>query len=130
MCRRVERVRVRWIDTDTSGRIHFTAAFRWLEIAEIEFFREHGLMDERERYPRRNVEAEYLRPLRFDDAIELELVLAHVGRSSLRFEWTGRLDGEVALRGTQTIVYVGDDGRPASLPDNVRQRLAAVDLPK
>lgn len=125
MNRRVERFRVRWIDTDASGRIHFTAAFRWVEIAEIEFFRERGLMDERERYPRRSVEAEFLRPLRFDDAIELELVLAHVGRSSLRFDWTGRLDGELALRGTQTIVYVGEDGRPASLPDDVRRRLTA-----
>jgi len=30
----IERSRVAWVDTDAGGRIHFTAAFRWAELAE------------------------------------------------------------------------------------------------
>jgi acyl-CoA thioester hydrolase len=35
-----EQLRVNWIDTDASGRIHYTAALRYFEVAE------HGLMRE------------------------------------------------------------------------------------
>ncbi len=33
------KTRIRFIDTDTSGRIHYTAMFRYFESAEIEFMR-------------------------------------------------------------------------------------------
>ena len=38
--------RVAWVDTDASGRIHFTAAFRWAEATETSLYRELGLIRE------------------------------------------------------------------------------------
>jgi acyl-CoA thioester hydrolase len=122
--RRIERFRVRWIDTDASSRIHFTAVFRWVEVTEIELFRDLGLMDDRDRYPRRHVEAEFLVPMRFDDEIELELSPGRIGRTSLELVWEARHAGEVAARGSQTIVHVDADGKPAPLPEPLRTRLA------
>ena len=59
-----ERMRVGWIDTDAGGRIHFTVAFRWAETAETGLYRKLGLLEEgRGDYPRRHVEADYLRVL-------------------------------------------------------------------
>ena len=71
MVEQVESSRVAWVDTDAGGRIHFTAAFRWAELAETALIRRLGLIDETwGDYPRRKVEAEYLKVLRFEDEIE------------------------------------------------------------
>ena len=39
----VFQTRIRFIDTDASGRIHYTAMFRYFESAEIEFLRTLGI---------------------------------------------------------------------------------------
>jgi acyl-CoA thioester hydrolase len=121
--RRHKRIRVPWVDTDASGRIHYTAAFRWVELAEIELFRDHNLMADRNRYPRRNVEAEFLGPIEFDDELDIELSVDRIGRSSLTFKWSARKVDEVVARGSQTIVYVDGAGQSTALPEAVRQRL-------
>ena len=36
--------RIRFIDTDASGRIHYTAMFRYFESAEIEWMRSRGII--------------------------------------------------------------------------------------
>ena len=122
---RQELIRVRWIDTDASGRIHFTAVFRWVEAAEIELFRELGLMDDRDRYPRRRVAAEYLLPINFDDEIVLNLQLDAAGRTSLSFTWEASRDDKLVARGDYTIVYVDEEGRPCPVRDELRSALSA-----
>lgn len=116
---------MRWIDTDTSGRIHFTAVFRWVEVAEIELFRDAGIMADRDRFPRRHVEAEYLVALQFDDEVELELMVERIGRSSITFGWHADVGGQTAVHGRQTVVYVDRNGRSTPLPDEVRRQLDA-----
>jgi acyl-CoA thioester hydrolase len=117
----VERTRVAWVDTDSGGRIHFTAPFRWAEHAETELMRSLGSLDDWADYPRRSVEAEYLVVLRFDDEIELELRPEHVGTTSITYAWEIHRDGELCVRGRHTVVHVGDDGRPTPLPTEVRR---------
>ena len=65
----VERLRVAWVDTDAGGRIHFTAAFRYAERAETALLRKLGLVDRLVDYPRRRVEADFRRVLRFEDEV-------------------------------------------------------------
>ena len=96
MAEHSERVRVGWIDTDAGGRIHFTVAFRWAEAAETGLYRKLGLLDEgRGDYPRRHVEADYLRVLRFDDEVEVRIRVESVGRTSI----TVRVGGRARRRG-------------------------------
>ena len=120
----VERTRVAWVDTDAGGRIHFTAVFRWAEAAETALLRSLGLLDEWGDYPRRAVEAEYLAVLRFEDEIEIELRPAHVGTTSISYDWEIRRDGDTCVRGRHTVVHVDRDGRPAPLPEQLRRALA------
>jgi YbgC/YbaW family acyl-CoA thioester hydrolase len=121
-----ERVRVAWVDTDAGGRIHFTAVFRWAELVEMGLYRKLGLLEEgRGDYPRRRVEAEYLRVLVFDDEVELRIRVESVGRTSIHFVWEGVHDGEVAIVGTHTIVHVDGNGRPAPIGDRERALLTA-----
>ena len=126
MAEHSERVRVGWIDTDAGGRIHFTAAFRWAEMAETNLYRKLGLLEEgRGDYPRRRVEAEYLQVLVFDDEVELRIRVESVGRTSIRFAWEGVHDGKVAITGAHTIVHVDERGRPAPIDGRTRDLLTS-----
>lgn len=118
-----EHFRVARADTDASGRIHYTAAFRWVDATEAALFRRLGLLADYGRYPRRNVEAEFTRMLAFDDDVEVRLRVDRVGRTSVTFAWTVLHTGEPAVAGRHTVVFVGPDGRSAPLGDHVRSAL-------
>ena len=124
MAETVYRARVAWIDTDAGGRIHFTVAFRWAEAAESTLYRELGLIGDRKGdYPRRHVEADYLKVLRFEDEVEVHLRVAKVGRTSVTFTWDVRHEGDIAIKGTHTVVRVDENGRPKPIDDRHRELL-------
>lgn len=119
-----ERLRVGWVDTDASGRIHFTAAFRWVEAAESSLYRKAGVFaDGVGHLPRRHVEVDYLRALIFEDEIEVCVRVASVGTTSITFEWQISHGGETAVRGRHTAVQVDASGQPFALDENVRNVL-------
>lgn len=122
----VERLRVAWVDTDAGGRIHFTAAFRYAERAETSLMRELGLIDRLVDYPRRHVEAEFHRVLRFEDEVEVAIRPERVGTTSITWAWQIFRGDEACVDGRHTVVHVGADGRPEPLPDDVRKLLRAV----
>ncbi len=97
----VERLRVAWVDTDAGGRIHFTAAFRWAEVAETALMRGLGLIDGWGSYPRRHVEADFRKVLRFEDEIEVRLRVDGLGTTSVTYAWTVSKDGDVCVEGRQ-----------------------------
>jgi acyl-CoA thioesterase FadM len=87
-------------------------------------YRKLGLLEEsRADYPRRHVEAEYLRVLVFEDEVDVWIRVDKVGHTSIRFVWEGVHDGEVAITGAHTIVHVDGDGRPAPIDDHERALL-------
>lgn len=126
MVEQVEQARVAWVDTDAGGRIHFTAAFRWAEAAETALMRRLGFVTgEWGDYPRRKVEAEYLKVLVFEDEIEVRLRVENVGRTSITYVWTIAKDGDPHIKGRHTVVHVDGDGRPDPLGDDIRAALDA-----
>jgi acyl-CoA thioester hydrolase len=120
-----ERFRVAWVDTDAGARIHFTAAFRWAEATETGLFRKLGVI-EGGAYPRRHVEAEFKRVLRFEDEVEVRLRVERVGTTSVTFVWDVLHDGELAIEGRHTVVHIGADGRPEPLDERTRDFLAGA----
>jgi len=121
----VERTRVAWVDTDAGGRIHFTAAFRWAEMAETAIRRKLGLLDEWGSYPRRKVEAEFLQVLVFEDEIEVRIRPERLGQTSITWAFEITRDGEACVRGMLVVVHVDAEGRPAPLTEKERAALAA-----
>jgi YbgC/YbaW family acyl-CoA thioester hydrolase len=119
----VERVRVAWVDTDAGGRIHFTAAFRWAEMAETGIRRKLGLIEEWGSYPRRKVEAEFLQVLVFEDEIEVRIRPERLGETSITWAFEIARDGEVCVRGTIVVVHVDVDGVPSPLTKRERAAL-------
>jgi YbgC/YbaW family acyl-CoA thioester hydrolase len=121
----VERARVQWVDTDAGGRIHFTAAFRWAEMAETGIRRELGLVEGWGNYPRRKVEAEFLQVLVFEDEIEVRIRPERLGQTSITWAFEITRDGELCVRGQIVVVHVDDEGRPVPLTDKERAALSA-----
>lgn len=119
-----EHVRVAWVDTDAGGRIHFTAAFRWAELAETALRRRLRLLDDWADYPRRSVQAEYLDVLRFEDELEIEIEAERIGRTSITWRWEIRRDGTLCVHGNHTVVHVDSSGCPAPVPEQVRSALS------
>jgi acyl-CoA thioester hydrolase len=122
----VERLRVAWVDTDAGGRIHFTAAFRYAELAETALMRTLGLVDRLVDYPRRRVEADFRQVLRFEDAVAVTIRPERIGTTSITWAWEIVRGAEVCVEGRHTVVHVDSDGRPAPLPEDVRERLATL----
>lgn len=120
----IEPLRVAWVDTDAGGRIHWSAVFRWAELAEHALLRRLGRdRDQAGPYPRRCAEVTYHRALVFDDEFEARLGVERSGRSSVTFGWHLVSRDELCVEGRHTVVHVGADGRPAPWPQFLRAGL-------
>lgn len=111
------RRRLAWPDTDAAGVWHHTTLWRWVEEAEAELHRDVGVIHHTFGHtPRRHVDAEFLRPLRFDDEVEVELTVTAMGRSSVTYGATVRHGDQVVARASMTAVLVVD-GAVTPWPD-------------
>ncbi|MFJ6561204.1 acyl-CoA thioesterase [Streptomyces sp. NPDC091412] len=114
---------VAWSDTDASGRFHHTAAYRWAESTEHALYRSVLPDIDIGRFPRRATAASYHRPLTAGDEYTVGLEVEHVGNSSITYTWTVTGPAGVCVRGEHTAVHVDADGRPAPVPQVLRERL-------
>jgi acyl-CoA thioester hydrolase len=123
----IEKLRVRWVDTDASGRIHYTAAFRYFEAAEWEFFRRLGLsLRGHEKifgFPRVSVSATFPAPLYVDDEIEVHIQPERTGATSITFALEVFREETLCISGKVTSVFIGGEGRPIAVPEPIRQAL-------
>jgi YbgC/YbaW family acyl-CoA thioester hydrolase len=108
--------RVEFSETDMAGIVHYANFFRYMETAEHGFFRSLGfsvVMDQFDPplgWPRVRAECEYRQPLRFEDEVEIHLLVSEKKFKSLSYIFKFRkLNGpapvEVA-RGSLTVVCV------------------------
>ena len=113
---RIQR-RLAWPDTDAAGVWHHSTLWRWAEEAEAELHRDLGITGHTFGHtPRRHVEADFLAPLRFDDLVDVEITVASVGRTSVRYEVTVHHDDVLVARAGFTAVLVLD-GRATAWPE-------------
>lgn len=118
--------RIRFVDTDASGRIHYTAMFRCFEAAEIEFFRAIGVLYEHRAmgFPRVHAECDYRTAIYHDDLLAIEVSVGKVGNSSLQLKFRAMKGDVEAARGNVVIACLDRATQKATpLPGNVRARL-------
>jgi acyl-CoA thioester hydrolase len=135
MPRAITRIRVPFVDVDSSDRIHFTAVMRYWEVAEHELMRNLGLpyaTTLREvAFPRVHVSADFRGAILFDDLLDVEARIAHVGRSSWTVTFTARHadagpDAPILAEGRMTIVAMDPaTERPTAIPDDLRAALTS-----
>jgi len=125
-------IRVPFHDVDSTGRIHFTAMFRYMEIAEHELRRSIGLPQATSfpniAFPRVHVSCDFRGAIRYDDKLSIEAHVERVGRSSWTVAFIARLIGEgasVVAEGQMTMVAMDTaTERAIPLPDELRAALA------
>lgn len=118
----VER-RVEWSDTDAAGHHHFTSILRWAEQAEFVLQERLGIASLVSGYcPRVHVSVDFRRPAYAREILEVDLSVAEVGRTSVRYAFVVRGDGETVAEGVVAAVFMRD-GRPTRWPEDVRRLL-------
>lgn len=122
-------LRIQFVDTDASGRIHYTALMRHFETAEAEFFRHIGhpynhIEDREVSLPRVHVEADYLAALTYDDQVEVEVTVERVGEKSYTLAFRVFRAHTLAAKGKLVIACMDRaTQRSRSLPPSLRQVL-------
>ena len=123
--------RVEFAETDMAGIVHFANFFRMMENAEHAFFRSLGFSIHAHDgsatigWPRVNTSCEYLKPLRFEEIVDIQLLVAEVRPRSIRYAfrfWKNDDGGRVEIaRGSVTAVdrTTGKLGAVA-IPDAIR----------
>jgi acyl-CoA thioester hydrolase len=134
MPRATIRLRVPFVDVDSSDRIHYTAVMRYWEVAEHALMRSLGLpyaTTLREvAFPRVHVSADFKGGILFDDELEVEAHVARVGSSSWTVAFSARhadagADAPTLAEGRMTIVAMDPTSeRPMPLPPELRRALS------
>lgn len=115
--------RIEWSDTDASGNYHNSAAFRLIEYAETALLDRLGFLHEvYSRLPRVHISADFLRPLRFKDLVEVRVAVSAVGRTSVTYDFDISSGGASAVRGrTVAVLLTRAGGEPAAWDEGVRE---------
>ncbi len=129
----VHRLRTRFAETDAMGIVHHASYLPYLEEARVEYLRAIGHPYDSVRageggdegaggrdFAVLEVSVQYRKPLRFDDEVEVALVIGAVTRTTFQIAYLVSVGGEA--RATAVTVHGCVDGRarPARLPAWVR----------
>ena len=125
--------RIEFADTDMAGIVHFTRFFVFMETAEHEFLRSLGTSVATEwngdkiGWPRLAASCEYLSPLRFEDEVDIHLVVSKKGTKSLTYQFHFTHHGEDIARGQLTTVCCvtnpGEKLRAIPIPDFIADQI-------
>jgi acyl-CoA thioester hydrolase len=115
------RIRVRFAETDAMGIVHHSRYIPYFEEARVEYLRhlDHPYTLWREQ----GVDAavlevfvRYRQALRFDDQIDVHVLLAAVTRTTFQMAYLVTRDGVVAATAVTVHGAVSSNGRPTRLP--------------
>ena len=117
------RLRVRFAETDAMGIVHHSRYLPYLEEGRVEYLRSVGYPYDELRSTGVDlavleVFVAYRAPLRFDELIDVHVLLADATRTALQMAYLLSVDGEV--RATAVTVHGAVDsvsGRPRRLPE-------------
>ena len=123
--------RVEFAETDMAGIVHFANFYRMMENAEHAFFRSLGFSVHDQfdgqtiGWPRVSASCEFLRPLRFEELVDVHLFVVEVRTRSLRYAFRfWKTEG-----GDRLEVARGQVATVAAALDKATGKLSAVPIP-
>ena len=126
---------VEFAETDMAGIMHFSNFFFWMEACETAFYRSLGLplatfvSGQFVGWPRVKVSCHYRGPLRFNDTVEVKLLISKIGKRSITYVFQFRKDTVLVAQGEVTVVCVATGGQAEGglvaqpIPAEVRAKL-------
>jgi len=123
-------VRVYYEDTDLAGIVYHANYLKFIERARTEWVRGLGVDQVRMKgetglvFAVRRVEADYLRPARFDDTLQIETRMTAISGARLYLTQEVLRGAERLFAAQLVLVCMTDRGHPARLPMEIRRILA------
>jgi YbgC/YbaW family acyl-CoA thioester hydrolase len=133
------RRRVEFSDTDMAGIMHYSNFFRFMETAEHQFFRALGFSIVTDTthppvgWPRVHAACEYRHPLRFEDEVEIQLLVCEKRTRALRYAFRFfRVSPpphlEVAQARLVVVCVSREDGRSMSAVPIPKEIVGAIEV--
>lgn len=123
-------VRVYYEDTDAGGVVYYANYLRFLERARTEWLRALGFEQDDLRarlgilFAVRRVSADYLRPARFNDRLEVTVETARVGPASIEFSQEVRRGDETLCTASVRIACLdAAQFGPRPMPPEIAERI-------
>ncbi|MBW2974648.1 acyl-CoA thioesterase [Candidatus Woesearchaeota archaeon] len=122
--------RVRYSDTDHFGVVYYARYLDWFEAGRTEILREKGVtyaeLEKKGFFaPVVEIKVNYKKPARYDDVVEVETSVSHVGNSSIRFDYKvfNKKTKELLAEAYTVNVFINKDMESVRIPDEVRDVL-------
>ncbi len=117
---------VEFSETDMAGLVHYSNFFRYMETAEHGFYRALGFSVAARKppigWPRVHASCDYFKPLRFEDRVEIHLLVREIKTKTItydiRFRKLNAVPVEEVARGRLIVVCVNHrpGGKMTSVP--------------
>lgn len=123
-------VRVYYEDTDLAGIVYYANYLKFIERGRSEWLRNMGIDQVALKagsghvFAVRRVEADYLRPARFDDLLTVETALSHMTAARIVVDQAVRRGDDLLFTAQVTLACLDAVGRPARLPKTLAAALA------
>jgi acyl-CoA thioester hydrolase len=131
--------RIEFAETDMAGIVHFSNFFKMMEATEHAFFRSLGFTIHAHDqvnatgWPRVSASCDYRAPLRFEEEVEIHLLVAEIRTRSIQYQFVFRktADGTEVAHGTIAAVCATVDKSTGKLsaipiPDAIRSQIQAA----
>ena len=125
-------ITTRWMDNDAYGHVNNVVYYSWFDTAVNAYLIEQGVLDIHQGETIGLVietQCNYFAPVQFPQEVEAGLRVAHMGKSSVRYEVGLFVQGQemTAAKGHFIHVYVDKASRrPAVLPAKLKSVLEAL----
>ncbi len=130
--------KVEFSDNDQAGIVHFARFFVFMETAEHEFLNSLGtsvtteLDGDQIGWPRVAVSCEYLSPARFEDILDIHVVVFRKGTKSMTYRFLIKNKDVVVARGQMTstccICNPGERIRAIPIPEPIASQVQEVEV--
>lgn len=123
-------IRVYYEDTDLAGIVYYANYLKFIERARTEWVRGLGIDQGHLRaeagivFAVRRIEADYLRPARFDDELTVKTRPEVVSGARIVLEQVVLRHGEPLFQAQVTLVCLTVSGHAARIPADLRRKLA------
>lgn len=125
-------IRVYYEDTDAGGIVYYANYLKFAERARTELLRSQGIENgelmrqDRVAFAVRECHADYIKPAKLDDALEVKTRVTEISGASLRMTQDVIRDGDILVKVNVRLACMDvDTGGPKRLPKIVKDRLGS-----
>jgi acyl-CoA thioester hydrolase len=124
----VLKKKIYYHDTDCGGVVYYANYMKYLEEARTEYFAERGieikrLIEQGIVFVVAHIDIDYKMPAQYADTIKIISRIEKMGRSIIKFYQEAKKQNDILIRANVTLVCVGSNFKPKSIPNEIRQYL-------